>query len=94
MSIRLDKERLLELMDRISHPQKYGLTQKALDQSLVDFCAGCPDPVQARWLVVESPDPMSDEEIVDRAISMSVVSMAQVPMSVVPAGHPARAAAD
>lgn len=86
----LAEEQLLKLLDKISNPKRYGLTQKALDQSLIDFCAGCPDPVKARWLVVENPEPMSDEEIVDRALRMPHVQVAEVPTSVVPAGHPAR----
>lgn len=74
----------------MSQPKKHGLTQAALDLALVNFCAGCPDPIRARWLVVECLDPMTDEELVRRALDMPVLLMTDVPTSVVPAGHPAR----
>jgi hypothetical protein len=91
MSARLlSEQQLLGLMDKISNPKRHGLTQRALDQSLIDFCAGCPDPVRARWLIAENPEPMSDQEIVGQALSMPYVNVADVPKSVVPANHPAR----
>lgn len=74
----------------MGEPKKHGLTQEALDQALINFCAGCPDPVQARWLVVECLDPMTDDELVDRALSMSPRPITDIPTSVIPADHPAR----
>jgi len=78
----------------MSQPKAHGLTQEALDQMLIDFCAGCPDPLRARWLVVECLEPMSDEELVDRALSTPLRPMSEVPTSVVPANHPVRTQAD
>lgn len=94
MGRELAKEELLKILKIMSQPKKHGLTQKALDQTLIDFCAGCPDPVQARWLIVECLDPMTDDELVDRALSMPLRPMADVPTSIVPADHPARAAVE
>lgn len=93
MSRMSSREDLLEMLKVMSQPKKYGLTQGNLDQMLINFCAKCPDPVRARWLVVECPDPMTDDELVDRILDMPILSMADVPTSIVPAEHPARRAA-
>jgi hypothetical protein len=84
------REELLKILSVMGQPKKYGLTQKTLDQTLINFCAECPDPVLARWLVVECLDPMTDDELVDRALSMPLRPMSDVPASVVPADHPSR----
>jgi len=86
----LSKARLLEEMDRISNPKRYALTQKGLEQAVEDFCAGCPDPIQAYSLIADNPDPMTDEEIVDRALGMAYLPMSSVPTSIVSPSHPAR----
>jgi hypothetical protein len=90
----LSKDGLLKLLDKIFNPKRHGLTQNALDQALIDFCAGCPDPIRARWLIAESPELMTDEEVVSRALSMPCAQMASIPTSIVPADHPARMAAN
>jgi hypothetical protein len=46
--------------------------------------------MKARWLIVECLDPMSDEELVERALAMPTRLMADVPDSELPAGHPLR----
>jgi hypothetical protein len=78
------------MLTEMSQPKKHGLNEAALGQALINFCAVCPDPIRARWLVVECLDPMTDEELVRRALDMPVLSMADVPTSIVPAEHPAR----
>ena len=92
MSRIASKETLLSMLSVMSQPKKHGLDEDTLGLALIDFCACCPDPIRARWLVVECLDPMTDEELVRRALDMPVVSMSDVPTSIVPAGHPARAA--
>ena len=79
-------------MDLISNPKRHGLTEEELDRAIENFCAGCPDPVQACLLIVENPDPMTDEEIVDRALGMTYVHISFVPKTIVSANHPARVA--
>ncbi|MET4674947.1 MULTISPECIES: hypothetical protein [unclassified Luteibacter] len=93
MSEMSSREDLLETLKVMGQPKKHGLTQGDLDQILINFCAKCPDPVRARWLVVECLDPMTDEELVDRILNMPILPMADVPTSVVPAEHPARKSA-
>lgn len=88
----LSRETLLGMLEIMSQPKKHGLTQQRLDQTLIDFCAGCPDPIKARWLIVECLDPMTDDELVTRALDMPVRQMSEVPTSIVPADHSARAA--
>jgi len=86
----LSRARLLEMMNLISNPKRHALTQEAWEKAIEDFCAGCPDPIQAASLIAENPDPMMDEEIVDRALSMAYVHISFVPKSIVAAHHPAR----
>lgn len=95
MTSKLPRERLLQLLDKLMHPKDSGLTtEQRYDEILNEFCAGCPDPVKARWLVVECLDPMTDEEIVERALRMPFRSMADVPASEFPSWHPLRTQAD
>lgn len=93
MSVMSSREDLLKTLKVMGQPKKYGLTQGNLDQMLINFCAKCPDPVRARWLVVECLEPMTDDELVDRILDMPILPMADVPTSIVPAEHPARKAA-
>jgi hypothetical protein len=83
---------LLFLLKKFMQPR--GLPQKEVDDALIDFIAECPDPVKARWLIVECLDPMTDEELVDRVLSMPVRPMSDVSTSIIPANHPARAPAN
>jgi hypothetical protein len=90
----LSKIELLGKLKAISRPKAHGLTQETLEKTLVDFCAGCPDPAKARWLVVECLEPMTDEELVDRALNTPALAVSDVPTSIIPADHPARVAGD
>jgi hypothetical protein len=93
MKDKLEKDELLRLLDKIMRPKIYGLSEKESDEVMLTFCAGCPDPVKARWLVVECLEPMSDEDLIDRALAMPLRRMADVPFSEFPEGHPLRTAA-
>jgi hypothetical protein len=86
----LAKEELVELLSVISQPKQHGLTQEALEQAVTNFCAGCPDPVQAYRVLFESNDELSDQEVIDRVLGASVQPMTEVPNSIVPANHSAR----
>lgn len=86
------RKELLGLLQQMSQPRKHGLSQEQLEQTLIDFCAGCPDPSNARWLVVECLDPLTDDELVDRALSMPSRAFSEIPIAIVPASHPARTA--
>ncbi len=90
MKDKLDQGQLLQLLDKIMHPKANGLTEETYNYVLLAFCAGCPDPIKARWLVVECLDPMSDEELVERALAMPMRLMADVSELELPAGHPLR----
>lgn len=87
MKEKLSKDQLLRLLDKVMQPEPHGISEKEGDDLLNAFCAGCPDPLQARWLVVECLDPMTVEEIVDRALAMPLRKMADVPSSELPEGH-------
>lgn len=91
MAEKLSKDKLLRLLDKIMHPKAYGTTEKEGDAILLAFCAGCPDPLEALRLLVGCFDPMTDEEIVDRALAMPLRRMADVPLTELPAKDPLRA---
>lgn len=91
MKEKLTKDQLLLLLEKIMQPKIHGLSEKEVDDVLLAFCAGCPDPVKARWLIVECLDPMTDEELVNRALAMPPRPMTEVPFSELPDGHPLRA---
>lgn len=63
------------------------------DAVLLDFCAGCPDPLKAHWLIVECLDPLTDQEFVDRPLAMPLRVMSDVSESELPSGHRLRAIA-
>lgn len=91
MTDKLPKAELLRLLNTLMHSKASGLTdEESYNVVLLRFCAGCPDPVGARWLVVECLDTMTDEEMVDRALAMPFRAMADVPSSELPTGHPLR----
>jgi hypothetical protein len=90
MKEKLNKDQLLQLLHKIMNPKAYGLSENTYNDVLLNFCAGCPDPVRARWLIVECLDPLSDEELVDRALAMPLRVMKDVPPSEFPSGHPLR----
>jgi hypothetical protein len=88
MKEKLDKGQLLQLLDKIMQPKSYGLSEAQSDIVVLEFCAGCPDPVQARWLLVECLDPLSDEELVARALAMPLRKIGDIPSSEFPNNHP------
>jgi hypothetical protein len=91
MTTKLPKAELLRLLDTLMHPKASGLTdEQSYNEVLLRFCAGCPDPVKARWLIIECLDAMTDEEMVDRALAMPFRAMVDVPSSELPTGHPLR----
>ena len=91
MTAKLTKDELLRLLEALMHPKANGLTdEESYNDVLLRFCAGCPDPVKARWLVVECLDTMTDEEMVDRARAMPFRAMADVPPRELPIKHPLR----
>ena len=95
MMSKLPRERLLYLLDKLMHPRANGLTtEQRYEEALNEFCAGCPDPVKARWLIVECLEPMTDEEMADRVLGMPFRSVADVPTSEFPSWHPLRTLAD
>lgn len=93
MKEKLDRYQLLQLLDKIMQPKSYRLSESDSDAVLLEFCAGCPDPVQARWLLVECLDPLSDEELVDRALAMPPRRMKDILLSEFPEKHPLRSKA-
>ena len=65
---KLNKQQLLELLDSMAPPKADLLSDEEFDGVVAAFCAGCPDPVHAQWLLFECLDPLTDEELVERAM--------------------------
>lgn len=65
---KLNKQQLLELLDSIAPPKADLLSDQEFDGVVATFCAGCPDPALAQWLLFECLDPLTDEELVERAL--------------------------
>lgn len=66
----MDRKKLLQLLDSIRPPRQDSLSDEEFEAIIDAFCANCPDPVQARGLLLDCLDPLSDEELVDRALAM------------------------
>lgn len=86
----LSKIELVKKLSLIGDPKINSLSQNDVDQLVADFCAGCPDPFEAYRLIAECLDPLTDEQLVDRALSMSLRPIAYISRAIVPAEHPAR----
>ncbi|MFC5549335.1 hypothetical protein [Massilia aerilata] len=73
----LDRKKLLQLLDSIKPPKQDALSDEAFESIIDAFCTACPHPIQARWLLLDCLDPLSDGELVDRALTMPKASPAE-----------------
>ena len=78
---KLNKQQLLDLLDSITPSKAEALSDAEFDGVVAAFCAGCPDPVRARWLLFECLDPLTDEELVDRVLATAAPDPADLPAS-------------
>jgi hypothetical protein len=81
MTKKLDREQLLQLLNDLAPSPSNGLPAAEFEVRMAVFCAGCPDPVRAKWLLLDCLDPLTDEELVDRALAMPVPNKAAIPAS-------------
>ncbi|KNZ67377.1 hypothetical protein AB595_26765 [Massilia sp. WF1] len=65
----MNKQALLQLLDRMKPPASDALSDEEFDALVLAFCAACPDPVRARWLLLDCLASLTDEELVDRALA-------------------------
>jgi hypothetical protein len=87
MKEKLNKAQLLRLLDDIAPSKADGLSAAAFEVALAAFCAGCPDPVRAKWLLLDCLDPLTDEELVHRALAMPAREAAAVPVRELSSEH-------
>jgi hypothetical protein len=73
----LDRKKLLQLLNSIKPPHQDSLSEEEFASVINTFCAACPDPAKARWLLLDCLDPLTDEELVDRALTMPKVFPAE-----------------
>jgi hypothetical protein len=74
----------------ISKPKGTGFSSEEITQKLFKFCINCPDPAAAMYLVVECLDPMSPEQLVDRALTYPPRDPSTVPKTELSLTHPLR----
>ena len=65
---KLNSQQLLDLLDSITPSKAHLLSDAEFDGVIAAFCAGCPNPSHAQWLLFECLDPLTDEELVERAL--------------------------
>lgn len=90
MGKRLSRAELIELVENITHPKARGLTSEQVNEQLLLFCIHSPDPAAAMDLMVESMEPMTSAELVDRALALPFRDPAKLPDSELSATHPLR----
>ncbi len=83
-------DKLVQLVDNLLHPQGRGFTSEQLNQQLLLFCINCPDPMAAMDIAIDTPPPVTAEELVERALARPFRDIASVPESELPATHPLR----
>jgi hypothetical protein len=90
MAKRLSGAELIELVENITNPRKRGFTSEEINQQLLLFCIHSPDPAGAMDLMVESMEPMTSDELVDRALALPFRDPATLSESELAATHPLR----
>lgn len=66
----MDRKELLRLLASMQPERQDALSDDEFEAIVNAFCAGCPDPVRTRWLLLDCLEPLSDEELVDWALRM------------------------
>jgi hypothetical protein len=90
MAKKLTHDALVQLVDNILHPQGKDLTSEQLNRQLLLFCINCPDPSAAMDIVIDTPPPVTAEELVQKAFACPFREVANVPEAELPATHPLR----
>ena len=90
MAKRLSRAQLIEIVENVTHPKGKGFTSEQLNRQLILFCIHSPDPAGAMDLMVESMEPMTSKELVDRALALPPRDVATIPESELADTHPLR----
>jgi hypothetical protein len=69
MAKRLSREELVHLVGNILHPKGKGFSSEEISAQLDLVCINCPDPVAALDIIIETPPPVTAEELVARALA-------------------------
>jgi len=84
---RLDRAGLVALLASFTNSS---LPEQEIDHRLIAFCLNCPDPAAAMDVFLEAPRGMTDENIVDSALSLPSRDVKTVPTIELSADHPLR----
>jgi len=90
ITMRLGYEELVKCVHNILQPDESGCTSEEIDRQLLDFCINCPDPSAAMDVVIETREPLTAEEMVDKALAMPLREIESVPESELPPYHALR----
>jgi hypothetical protein len=64
---RLTRDELVRTVQAVLNPN--GFTSEEINQKLLMFAVNCPDPAAAMELVIETPEPITAEELVSKALA-------------------------
>lgn len=88
MAKRLVYHEMVAIVRDILNPS--GFTSEQINQKLILFSASCPDPAAAMDVIVETPDPVTAEDLVRKALTFPPRDVSTLPESELAAGHPLR----
>ena len=87
---RLTRDELVKAVDNVLHPAGKGLTPEQINEQLDLACMNCPDPAAALDIIIETPPPVTAEELVAKALSYAPRDPRTLPESELHRDHPLR----
>lgn len=90
MTKRLTREELVQLVDNILEPAGKGFASEQINEQLDIVCMNCPDPAGALDIIIETPPPVTAEELVARALALPPRDPNALPESELHRDHPLR----
>jgi len=87
---RLTRAEMVQLVANILNPKDTGFSSDEINEQLDLVCINCPDPAGALDIIIETPPPVTPEELVDRALALpdrDVKSLSETELAL---NHPLR----
>ena len=86
----LSRSELASRLDAVFNPREGQFIEGQIDTMLLEFCLNCPDPPAAMDAVIEAPEGVGCEEILDQVLSMPARSPGSYSEEELSADHPLR----
>jgi len=87
---RLTRAELVQLVGNILEPAGKSFTSEQINEQLDLVCINCPDPAGALDIIIETPPPVTAEELVARALALPLRDPNSLPESELHRNHPLR----